>query len=280
MSWHGVFLKAPPALSAVLSCSVSQSYPTLWPHGLQHQASLSFTIPQSLRKLMSIESVMPSNQLILCRPLLLLHSIFPSTRKSYLTWTSINKYYLFDEDNKGLRQSDLVKVRLSGNVKEQGFKLSSVWFWFFLVLFPLYYRFPEFSTKITPEHRRTNRLLGDMLKTNVHREFPWGLLCYLKSGCTFFICCIPYYIPYILLIENCVHLLTTEWIVAEVCALLYCGFIFSVTHSHTLGQECVPSWRSLSLAPQCWPNIGPFSNVCWWMSWRALKVGLWEEKAL
>ena len=92
MSWHGVFLKAPPALSAVLSCSVSQSYPTLWPHGLQHQASLSFTIPQSLRKLMSIESVMPSNHLILCRPLLLLHSIFPSTRKSYLTWTSINKY--------------------------------------------------------------------------------------------------------------------------------------------------------------------------------------------
>ena len=44
------------------------------------QASLSFTIPQSLLKLMSTESVMPSNHLILCRPLLLLPSIFPSIR--------------------------------------------------------------------------------------------------------------------------------------------------------------------------------------------------------
>ena len=45
-----------------------------------HQASLSFTPHQSLLKLMSIESVMPSDHLILCRPLLLLSSIFPSIR--------------------------------------------------------------------------------------------------------------------------------------------------------------------------------------------------------
>ena len=45
-----------------------------------HQASLSFTISRSLLKLMSIESVMPSNHLILCLPLLLLPSIFPSIR--------------------------------------------------------------------------------------------------------------------------------------------------------------------------------------------------------
>ena len=44
------------------------------------QASLSFTISWSLLKLMSIESVMPSNYLILCHPLLLLPSIFPSIR--------------------------------------------------------------------------------------------------------------------------------------------------------------------------------------------------------
>ena len=43
-----------------------------------HQASLSFTISESLLKFMSIESVMPSNHLILCRPLLLLPSVFPS----------------------------------------------------------------------------------------------------------------------------------------------------------------------------------------------------------
>ena len=45
-----------------------------------HQASLSFTISQSLLKLMSIESVMPSNHLILCHPLFLLPSIIPSIR--------------------------------------------------------------------------------------------------------------------------------------------------------------------------------------------------------
>ena len=49
---------------------------------LQHQgqASLSFINSPSLLKLTSIESVMPSNHLILCRPLLLLHAIFPGSR--------------------------------------------------------------------------------------------------------------------------------------------------------------------------------------------------------
>ena len=45
-----------------------------------HQASLSFIISWSLFKLMSIESMMPSNHLILCHPLLLLSSIFPDNR--------------------------------------------------------------------------------------------------------------------------------------------------------------------------------------------------------
>ena len=53
---------------------------SLRPHGLQHaRLPPSFTISQSLPKLMSTESVMPSN-LIFCRPLLLLPSIFPSIR--------------------------------------------------------------------------------------------------------------------------------------------------------------------------------------------------------
>ena len=51
---------------------------TPWTAG--HQASLSITNSQSLLKLMSIKSVMPSNHLILCCPLLLLPSIFPSIR--------------------------------------------------------------------------------------------------------------------------------------------------------------------------------------------------------
>ena len=59
-----------------LPCCV-RLFETPWTAALQ--ASLSFTISRSLLKLMSIESVMPSNHLILCRPLLL-RSIFPSFR--------------------------------------------------------------------------------------------------------------------------------------------------------------------------------------------------------
>ena len=55
-----------------------QIFATLWTATCQ--ASPSVTISQSLLKLMSIESVMPSNHLILCLPLLLLPSIFPSSR--------------------------------------------------------------------------------------------------------------------------------------------------------------------------------------------------------
>ena len=50
------------------------------PQTAAHQAPLSFTISQSLLKLTSIESVMPSNHLILCRPLLFLPSVFPRIR--------------------------------------------------------------------------------------------------------------------------------------------------------------------------------------------------------
>ena len=53
---------------------------SLQPHELQRQASLSITNSQSLLKLMSIESVIPSSHLILCRPLLLLPPIPPSIR--------------------------------------------------------------------------------------------------------------------------------------------------------------------------------------------------------
>ena len=64
------------------SCHVQLSHVQLFanPWTAALQGSLSFTNSQSLLKLMSIESVMPSNHLILCCPLLLLPSIFPSTR--------------------------------------------------------------------------------------------------------------------------------------------------------------------------------------------------------
>ena len=63
---------------SVQSLSCVQLFVTPWT--AVHQASLSITNSQSLPKLMSIQLVMPSNHLILCRPLLLLPSIFPSIR--------------------------------------------------------------------------------------------------------------------------------------------------------------------------------------------------------
>ena len=66
------------AAAAVQSLSCVWLFATPWTAA--HQASLSFTISQSLLGIMSIELVMPSNHLILSRPLLLLPSIFPTIR--------------------------------------------------------------------------------------------------------------------------------------------------------------------------------------------------------
>ena len=65
-------------ISSVQSLSCVQLFATPWTAACQ--ASLSITNSWSLLKLMSIELVMPSNHLILCHPLLLLPSIFPSNR--------------------------------------------------------------------------------------------------------------------------------------------------------------------------------------------------------
>ena len=70
---------------AGLNCiAVVQSLSHVWlfatPWTAVHQASLSFTISRSLLRLMSTESVMLSNHLILCLPFLLLPSIFPSIK--------------------------------------------------------------------------------------------------------------------------------------------------------------------------------------------------------
>ena len=66
------------AISSVQSLSCDRLFVTPWT--IACQASLSITNSQSLLNLMSIESVMPSNHLILCCPLLLWPSIFPSIR--------------------------------------------------------------------------------------------------------------------------------------------------------------------------------------------------------
>ena len=68
----------PAVVDVVQSLSPAPFFAT--PRTAAHQAHLSFTISQSLLKLMSIESVILSNHLILCRPLLHLPSIIPSIR--------------------------------------------------------------------------------------------------------------------------------------------------------------------------------------------------------
>ena len=73
-----VFTSGSVQLGSVQSLSRVRLFATLWT--APHQASLSITNSRSSLKLMSIESMMPSNHLILCRPLLLPPSIFPSIR--------------------------------------------------------------------------------------------------------------------------------------------------------------------------------------------------------
>ena len=73
-----VLLSELDRVSSVQSLSCVWLFVTPWTAA--HQASLSITNSRSLPKLMSIESVLPSNHLIFCRLLLLLPSIFPSIR--------------------------------------------------------------------------------------------------------------------------------------------------------------------------------------------------------
>ena len=89
----GLFIQ----FSSARSLSWVQLFATPWTE--TRQASLSITNSQSLLKLMSIQLVMPSNHLILCCPILLLPSIFPSIRVFsnesflYISWP---KYWSFN----------------------------------------------------------------------------------------------------------------------------------------------------------------------------------------
>ena len=78
-----------------------------------HQASLCFTISQNLLKLTSIESVMPSSYLILCHPLLLLPSIFPSSRVFSVLCLRWPKYWSFSFNiSPSSEHSGLISLRM------------------------------------------------------------------------------------------------------------------------------------------------------------------------
>ena len=86
------------------------------PRTAARQASLSFTISWSLLKLTSIESVIPSNHLTLCHPLLFLPSIFPSIRNSSESPLCIRwpKYWSFSFSSSPFsEQSGLISFRFN-----------------------------------------------------------------------------------------------------------------------------------------------------------------------
>ena len=114
--------------SVQFSCSVVSKSATLW--AAARQASLSITNFWSLLKLMSIESVMPSNHLILCHPLLLLPSIFPSIRVFsnesvlHIRWP---KYWNFSFSICPSNEySGLISLGLTGLISLQSKGLSTV----------------------------------------------------------------------------------------------------------------------------------------------------------
>ena len=132
--------------SSVQSVSCVLLFVTPWTTA--RQASLSITNSQSLLKHMSIESVMPSNNLILCCPLLLLLSIFPSIRVFssesvlHIRWP---KYWSFSFSmSPSSEYSGLISFRIDGWISLQSMGLSRVFsnttvqkYQFFLTQFSL-----------------------------------------------------------------------------------------------------------------------------------------------
>ena len=99
--------------SSVQSLSHVQLFETLWTAA--RQASLSITNSQSFLKLMSIASVIPSNHLILCHPLLLPPSIFPSIRvfpKELVLCIRWSKYWSFSLTISTSNESELISFRI------------------------------------------------------------------------------------------------------------------------------------------------------------------------
>ena len=119
------------ALNGSCCCSVAKLcwlFVTPWTAACQ--ASLSFIISQNLLKLMSIELVVPSNHLILCCPLLLLPSIFPSIRVFsnesvlHIRWP---KYWSFNFSISPFNEySGLISLGLIGLILLQFKRLSSL----------------------------------------------------------------------------------------------------------------------------------------------------------
>ena len=118
----------------MLLFSLSVVSDSMWPHGLPQgsqgrQATLSFTISQSLLRLMYIQLVMPSNHLILCHPLLIPPSIFPSIRvfsNESVILISWPKYWSFIFSTSPVNIQDWFPLGFNGWISLQSKGLSRV----------------------------------------------------------------------------------------------------------------------------------------------------------
>ena len=112
------FSSCPQSFSASRSFPMSQLFATPWTTA--RQGFLSITNSRSPHKPMSIESVMPSNHIILCHPLLLLPSIFPSMRvfskvSSLCQVTKVLEFQLQHQSFQWIFRTDFLKDGLSGS---------------------------------------------------------------------------------------------------------------------------------------------------------------------
>ena len=108
--------------------SVAQSCPTLCdPMDCSTPASLSITNSRSLLKLISIETVMPSNHLILCRPLFLLPSIFPSIRVLLLMSQFFASFKIIHNNSPFLMSSQILIISYSLEQWLRKYLFSDMW---------------------------------------------------------------------------------------------------------------------------------------------------------
>ena len=136
--WQTLFFSVPKSLQMVIQFSSVQSLSRVWLFATSwtaaHQASLSITNSRSPHKPISIELVMPSNHLIVCRPLLLLPSIFPSIRLFHnesalrIRWP---KYWSFSFNISPSNEHPVLDLVVQGTLKSvlltTQFKASILW---------------------------------------------------------------------------------------------------------------------------------------------------------
>ena len=113
VQWLTLYISTAGGISLVQSLGRVRLFATPWTTA--RQASLSITNSRSPPKPMSIESVMPSNHLMVCGPLLLLPSIFPNESGLRITWPKYWEFQLQHQSFQWTLRTDLLYDGLVGS---------------------------------------------------------------------------------------------------------------------------------------------------------------------